>query len=85
MDASALDLIDSPAQLGFDLSGYTATDANVQFMGSLMQADQQAQNENNIDGSHAVEYDVTTEEHEESGGDEAAAQGDAGGEAQPAA
>ena len=85
VDASALDLIDSPAQLGFDLSGYTATDANVQFMGSLMQADQQAQNENNIDGSHAVEYDVTTEEHEESGGDEAAAQGDAGGEAQPAA
>ena len=65
VDASALDLIDSPAQLGFDLSGYTATDANVQFMGSLMQADQQAQQNENLDGSHAVEYDVTTEQHED--------------------
>ena len=65
VDASALDLIDSPAQLGFDLSGYTATDANVQFMGSLMQADQQAQHNENLDDSHAVEYDVTTEQHED--------------------
>ena len=65
MDASALDLIDSPALLGFDLFGYTATDANVQFMGSLMQADQQAQQNENLDGSHAVEYDVTTEQHED--------------------
>ena len=34
-------------------------------MGSLMQADQQAQQNENLDGSHAVEYDVTTEQHED--------------------
>ena len=30
-------------------------------MGAIMEADQQAQQNNNVDGSHAVEYDVTAE------------------------
>ena len=65
VDAAALDLIDSAAQIGFDLSSYTATEANIQQMGGLMEQDQQAQQNENLDGSHAVEYDVTTEQHED--------------------
>ena len=65
VDAAALDLIDSAAQIGFDLSGYTATEANIQQMGGLMEQDQQAQQNENLDDSHAVEYDVTTEQHED--------------------
>ena len=64
VDAAALDLIDSAAQIGFDLSGYTATEANIQQMGGLMEQDQQAQQNENLDGSHAVEYDVTTEQQD---------------------
>ena len=65
VDAAALDLIDSAAQIGFDLSGYTATEPNIQQMGGLMEQDQQAQQNENLDDSHAVEYDVTTEQHED--------------------
>ena len=64
VDATALDLIDSAAQIGFDLSGYTATEPNIQQMGGLMEQDQQAQQNENLDGSHAVEYDVTTEQQD---------------------
>ena len=64
VDAAALDLIDSAAQIGFDLSSYTATEANIQQMGGLMEQDQQAQQNENLDGSHAVEYDVTTEQQD---------------------
>ena len=64
VDAAALDLIDSAAQIGFDLSGYTATEPNIQQMGGLMEQDQQAQQNENLDGSHAVEYDVTTEQQD---------------------
>ena len=64
VDAAALDLVDSAAQIGFDLSGYTATEANIQQMGGLMEQDQQAQQNENLDGSHAVEYDVTTEQQD---------------------
>ena len=61
VDAAALNLCDDPAQLGFDTSGLTSTDPNIQQMGAIMEADQQAQQNNNVDGSHAVEYDVTAE------------------------
>ena len=64
VDAAALDLIDSAAQIGFDLSGYTATEPNIQQIGGLMEQDQQAQQNENLDGSHAVEYDVTTEQQD---------------------
>ena len=64
VDAAALDLIDSAAQIGFDLSSYTATEPNIQQMGGLMEQDQQAQQNENLDGSHAVEYDVTTEQQD---------------------
>lgn len=56
VDASALQLCDDASVLGFDLSGYTATDANVQFMGQLNQEAVDAQQNQNLDGSHTVEY-----------------------------
>ena len=56
VDASALQLCDDASVLGFDLSGYTATDANVQFMGQLNQEAADAQQNQNLDGSHTVEY-----------------------------
>ena len=56
VDASALQLCDSASVLGFDLSGYTATDANVQFMGQLNQEAVDAQQNQNLDGSYTVEY-----------------------------
>lgn len=56
VDASALQLCDDASVLGFDLSGYTATDANVQFMGQLNQEAVDAQQSQNLDGSHTVEY-----------------------------
>lgn len=54
VDASQLNLCDNV----IDLSGYTATDPNVQFMGSLMSDADQAQHDNNLDGSSQV-VDVT--------------------------
>ena len=56
VDASELQLCDDASVLGFDLSGYTATDANVQFMGQLNQEAADAQQNQNLDGSHTVEY-----------------------------
>lgn len=56
VDASELQLCDDASVLGFDLSGYTATDANVQYMGQLNQEATDAQQNQNRDGSHTVEY-----------------------------
>ena len=58
VDVSELELCDSVSEIGFDLSGYTATDPNVQYMGSLMdeQAAAQADPDQNLDGSNAVTY-----------------------------
>lgn len=56
VDASELQLCDDASVLGFDLSGYTATDAYVQYMGQLNQEAADAQQNQNLDGSHTVEY-----------------------------
>lgn len=56
VDASELQLCDDASVLGFDLSGYTATDPNVQYMGQLNQEAAGAQQNQNLDGSHTVEY-----------------------------
>lgn len=56
VDASELQLCDDASVLGFDLSGYTATDENVQYMGQLNQEAADAQQNQNLDGSHTVEY-----------------------------
>lgn len=56
VDASELQLCDDASVLGFDLSGYTATDSNVQYMGQLNQEAADAQQNQNLDGSHTVEY-----------------------------
>lgn len=54
VDASQLNLCDNVV----DLSGYTATDPNVQYMGGLMSEADEAQHDNNLDGSNQV-VDVT--------------------------
>lgn len=56
VDASELQLCDDASVLGFDLSGYTATDPSVQYMGQLNQEAADAQQNQNLDGSHTVEY-----------------------------
>ena len=56
VDASELQLCDDASVLGFDLSGYTATDPHVQYMGQLNQEAADAQQNQNLDGSHTVEY-----------------------------
>lgn len=56
VDASELQLCDDASVLGFDLSGYTATGPNVQYMGQLNQEAADAQQNQNLDGSHTVEY-----------------------------
>ena len=61
VDASALNLCDSAAELGFDISGLTATEPNIQQMGGLMSEADEAQQNNNIDGSNQV-VDVTESE-----------------------
>ena len=50
VDASALNLCDNV----IDLSGYAATDPNIQWMGSLMSEADQAQKDENLDGSNQV-------------------------------
>ena len=50
MDASALNLCDNV----IDLSGYAATDPNIQWMGSLMSEADKAQKDENLDGSNQV-------------------------------
>ena len=54
VDASALQLCDDASVLGFDLSNYTATNPNIQFMGGLMSEADQAQKDENLDGSNQV-------------------------------
>ena len=54
VDASELQLCDDASVLGFDLSGYTATDPNIQFMGGLMSEADDAQKNDNLDGSNQV-------------------------------
>lgn len=54
VDASELQLCDDASVLGFDLSGYTATDPNIQFMGDLMSKADDAQKNDNLDGSNQV-------------------------------
>lgn len=83
VDASELNLCDSASVLGFDVSGLASTDANIQVMGGLMSEADDAQKNNNLDGSAGV-VDVTESEStasdsssdstasEESSGDEAA-------------
>lgn len=56
VDASELQLCDSPSVLGFDLSGLPSTDPNVQFMQALNDQATDAQQNENLDGSHTVEY-----------------------------
>lgn len=50
VDASALNLCDNV----IDLSGYAATDPNIQWMGGLMSEADQAQKDENLDGSNQV-------------------------------
>lgn len=50
MDASALNLCDNAV----DVSGYAATDPNIQWMGRLMSEADQAQKDENLDGSNRV-------------------------------
>ena len=54
VDASELQLCDDASVLGFDLSGYTATDPNIQQMGGLMSEADDAQKNDNLDGSNVV-------------------------------
>ena len=61
VDASQLNLCDSASVLGFDISGLTATDPNIQQMGGLMTEADEAQHSNNLDGSAGV-VDVTESE-----------------------
>ena len=61
VDASQLNLCDSASVLGFDISGLTATDPNIQQMGGLMSEADEAQHSNNLDGSAGV-VDVTESE-----------------------
>ena len=80
VDASALNLCDSAAELGFDISGLTATEANIQQMGSLMSEADDAQHNDNLDGSAGV-VDVTESESTEtsdSGSSDSTAEEDSG-------
>lgn len=61
VDASELNLCDSASVLGFDVSGLTSTDSNIQVMGGLMSEADDAQHNNNLDGSAGV-VDVTESE-----------------------
>lgn len=61
VDASELNLCDSPSVLGFDVSGLASTDPNIQVMGGLMSEADDAQHNNNLDGSAGV-VDVTESE-----------------------
>ena len=54
VDDSELQLCDDASVLGFDLSGYTATDPNIQQMGGLMSEADDAQKNDNLDGSNVV-------------------------------
>lgn len=75
VDASALNLCDNV----IDLSGYAATDPNIQWMGSLMSEADQAQKDENLDGSNVVTDIMASEPAVDSEGESTEA------ESQPAA
>ena len=62
VDASALNLCDNV----IDLSGYAATDPNIQWMGGLMSEADQAQKDENLDGSNQVTDVMASESAAES-------------------
>lgn len=70
VDASALNLCDNV----IDLSGYAATDPNIQWMGSLMSEADQAQKDENLDGSNQVTDVMASESAAESDSTEAESQ-----------
>ena len=70
MDASALNLCDNV----IDLSGYAATDPNIQWMGGLMSEADQAQKDENLDGSNQVTDVMASESAAESESTEAESQ-----------
>lgn len=78
VDASQLNLCDNVV----DLSGYTATDPNIQYMGGLMSEADEAQHNNNLDGSSQV-VDVTESESTETSSDSTSS--DSSSEEEPAA
>ena len=84
VDASALQLCDDASVLGFDLSNYTATDPNIQWMGNLMSEADQAQKDENLDGSNQVTDVMASESAAESENTEAESESTEA-ESQPAA
>lgn len=68
VDASELNVCDSVSELGFDISSITATDPNIQYMGKLMAEADDAQHNNNLDGSNQV-VDVTESESTDTSSD----------------
>lgn len=76
VDASALQLCDDASVLGFDLSNYTATVPNIQWMGSLMTEADEAQKDpnQNLDGSNQVTDVMASESAAESESTEAESQ-----------
>ena len=70
VDASALNLCDNAV----DVSGYAATDPNIQWMGSLMSEADQAQKDENLDGSNQVTDVMASESAAESESTEAESQ-----------
>lgn len=84
VDASALQLCDDASVLGFDLSNYTATVPNIQWMGSLMSEADQAQKDENLDGSNQVTDVMASESAAESENTEAESESTEA-ESQPAA
>ena len=61
VDAANLNLClpDSDSRGAINYSGLTATDPNIQFMGTIMAEDSEAQKEHNLDGSNIVTYEDT--------------------------
>lgn len=80
VDASALNLCDNV----IDLSGYAATDPNIQWMGKLMSEADQAQKDENLDGSNQVTDVMASEPAAESESTEAESESTEA-ESQPAA
>lgn len=70
VDASALNLCDNAV----DVSGYAATDPNIQWMGKLMSEADQAQKDENLDGSNQVTDVMASEPAAESESTEAESQ-----------
>lgn len=70
VDASALNLCDNAV----DVSGYAATDPNIQQMGGLMSEADQAQKDENLDGSNQVTDVMASESAAESESTEAESQ-----------